>query len=400
MAKKESKEEAFNVLTEVTEYEKDEEEEARLAAKAEKKKRKQLSKEEKEAQRKINRENREKKKQKKELNKKRKRGELDEEEAEEEEKEEEDSEMQADSAKKDKKESERPAKPEKKQKVIEYGVWVGNLSYATTSDTIRDFFKECGEIIRLKCPKGNGAKNNNKGFAYVFFSTPEASAKAVALSEQKLEGRSLLIKDSENFERVDDSKPMTEVEKKEMKKQKNPPSPTLFLGNLSFDTTKESIQEHFSWAGEIRKVRLATFEDSGKCKGFAYVDYHEVEAATKAIRAPDKHNLDGRKIRVEFASAEAHMRSKPWLMRKAKKDNGSEQPEQQQQQQQQSESTEEPTFKRRKTFNKEESDHRPRERRPKKPVDSGRLKPGEALSSAQRQKPTVQEFKGTKVVFD
>ena len=230
---------------------------------------------------------------------------------------------------------------------------------------------------------------------------PEASAKAVALSEQKLEGRSLLIKDSENFERVDDSKPMTEVEKKEMKKQKNPPSPTLFLGNLSFDTTKESIQEHFSWAGEIRKVRLATFEDSGKCKGFAYVDYHEVEAATKAIRAPDKHNLDGRKIRVEFASAEAHMRSKPWLMRKAKKDNGSEQPEQQQQQQQQqSESTEEPTFKRRKTFNKEESDHRPRERRPKKPVDSGRLKPGEALSSAQRQKPTVQEFKGTKVVFD
>jgi RNA recognition motif-containing protein len=159
------------------------------------------------------------------------------------------------------------AKDEKKKKEMEYGIWVGNLSYATTLATIKDFFKECGEITRIKCPKGNGAKNYNKGFAYIFFSTPEEAAKGVAMSEKKLEGRSLLIKDSENFERADGSKAPTEAEKKEIKKQKNPPCPTLFLGNLSFDTKEESIRENFSWAGDIRKVRVATFEDSGKCKG-------------------------------------------------------------------------------------------------------------------------------------
>ncbi|KAI8098077.1 uncharacterized protein B0P05DRAFT_523312 [Gilbertella persicaria] len=382
-----AKDDAFNVLTEITDYKQDEEEAARLASKAEKKKqKKELSKEEREAQRKINRENREKKKQKKDINKKRKRGELSEDEEDENEDEE-----KPQGEKEGESEPVRPPKPEKKKKEIEYGVWVGNLAYSTTSNAIREFFKDCGEITRLKCPKGNGAKNNNKGFAYVFFSTEEASTKAIALSEQKLDGRSLLIKDSENFERADDSKPPTEVEKKAMKKQKNPPSPTLFLGNLSFDTTKQSILDQFSWAGDIRKVRVATFEDSGKCKGFAYVDYHDVESATKAIRAPDKHTLDGRKVRVEFASPEAHMRSKPWLMRKMKKDEDTpqqttEQPE-----------TEEPQPKRRKPAYDASN---PREKRPKKTQDGGRVKPGEALSSAQRQKPTVQEFKGSKIVFD
>lgn len=291
---------------------------------------------------------------------------------------------------------------------MEYGIWVGNLSYATTLATIKDFFKECGEITRIKCPKGNGAKNYNKGFAYIFFSTPEEAAKGVAMSEKKLEGRSLLIKDSENFERADGSKAPTEAEKKEIKKQKNPPCPTLFLGNLSFDTTEASIRENFGWAGDIRKVRVATFEDSGKCKGFAYVDYFEVESATKAIRAPDKHMLDGRKCRVEFGSAEAHMRSKPWLMREHKKAN---QPKSNTTDNTAPAATEEqaPSQKRQRDetggeeggyVKRQRGDADFRERRPKKPVSHERVKPGQALYAAQRQKPSVQEFKGAKTVFE
>ncbi|KAG0915616.1 hypothetical protein G6F57_000710 [Rhizopus arrhizus] len=295
----------FNVLTEMAPVAEDNAEDEKVEKK---KKKKELTEEEKEEQRKINRESREKKKLKKELNKKRKRGELVEEEKEEESKEGEEE---------DDKEAKKP-KVEKKKKEPEFGVWVGNLSYSTTVETIRNFFTDCGSITRVKCPKGNGVKNKNKGFAYIFFATAEEQAKAVAKSEQELEGRSLLIKDAENFERADGSKAPTEAEKKEIKKQKNPPCPTIFLGNLSFDTTEKSIREAFEWAGDIRKVRVATFEDSGKCKGFAYVDYHTVEAATKAIRAPDKHTFDGRKCRVEFASEEAHMRSKPWLMREKK----------------------------------------------------------------------------------
>jgi RNA recognition motif-containing protein len=145
---------------------------------------------------------------------------------------------------------------------------------------------------------------------------------------------------------------------------------------------------------------------------FAYVDYFTVESATKAIRAPDKHMLDGRKCRVEFGSAEAHMRSKPWLMREKNK---SSQP------QTNTESTTEPaaegngeeqTYRKRNRENeggeggddgyvkRQRGDADFRERRPKKPVSHERVKPGQALYAAQRQKPSVQEFKGAKTVFE
>ncbi|KAI8991227.1 hypothetical protein BDF20DRAFT_843425 [Mycotypha africana] len=416
MGKKDKKQQetddGFNVLTEITDFKKpDTEAEEKAARKAAKKaEKKKLSKEEREELRKVNRESREKKKQKKELNKKRKRGEL----VEEEEKEETAGETQpepteegqsedSDDKPKKKAKTEKP----KKEKQPEYGIWVGNLSYSTTVDSIRNFFKDCGTITRVKCPKGNGAKNNNKGFAYIFFATPEEAAKGVALSEQKLEGRALLIKDADNFERADGVQPPTEKEKKEIKKQKNPPCPTLFLGNLSFDTTEKSIREAFEWAGDIRKVRVATFEDSGKCKGFAYVDYFTVESATKAIRAPDKHNLDGRKIRVEFGSAEAHMRSKPWLVRRQKQQGSNNEnipatpasnEESTDTTGEAEKSSESNTYRKRKT---ERSDGDFREKRPKKEGRKAeRVKPGMALSTAQRQKPSVQEFQGTKVVFD
>lgn len=176
--RKEEVDDKFDVLAEITKMDVDEDEEARLAEKAERKRlRKEMTTEEKEAQRKINRENREKKKLKKELNKKRKvtntsffysqfskkclqRGEISDEEEDEDE---EPKEPKLDADGNVIEPKKRIAKEEKKKKEMEYGIWIGNLSYATTLNSIKDFFKDCGEITRIKCPKGNGAKNYNKG---------------------------------------------------------------------------------------------------------------------------------------------------------------------------------------------------------------------------------------------
>ena len=79
---------------------------------------------------------------------------------------------------------------------------------------------------------------------------------------------------------------MSKTAQKILRSQKQPPGPTLFLGNLGFETTQDSIREMLSAhrnvppAGDdaektsaqpdkwIRKIRLGTFEDSGKCKGY------------------------------------------------------------------------------------------------------------------------------------
>jgi len=55
----------------------------------------------------------------------------------------------------------------------------------------------------------------------------------------------------------------------------------------------------------IRKIRMGTFEDSGKCKGWAFVDFTSTEHATAALINPRNHTLDGRKLKVEYASPDA-----------------------------------------------------------------------------------------------
>ncbi|KAG2220116.1 hypothetical protein INT45_006144 [Circinella minor] len=370
-----------------------------------KKKAEKRAKADREEKRKLAQENRKAKKDAREKNKKRKRGEI----VSSDEEEEEEGSDNNDEGKNTKKQK---SSSTKKEKVVEFGVWVGNLAFKTTREQIIKFFSDCGTVTRLKCPSGNGKNSNNKGFAYVMFATKEEADKAVEKSEQKIDGRALLIKHSDNFERKDG------LTVKEVKKQKNPPCATLFVGNLRFDCTKEKLREAFNeCGGDIMNVRLGTFEDSGKCKGFGYVDYETVEDATLAIRATNKHIIDGQKIRVEFGSEQAYKRGRPWLQRDAARDVAKKEAranrynnnegEQQQQQEQQEHYGQREHYNNEQSYEKPEREYRRREKREKKPFSGGtsssssdkRVAPGLALSQAQRQKPTVQAFKGTKITF-
>ncbi|KAJ8658597.1 hypothetical protein O0I10_005637 [Lichtheimia ornata] len=361
-------------------------------------------------QREINREKRKAKKELKEKNKKRKRGEIpisDDEET---------------TAKdgEDKKQEDDEDEEQQTKKKKEFGVWVGNFSFNTSPEDIRKYFRRCGTVVRLVCPQGSGGKKN-KGFAYVFFVKRREAEKALELNEYPLDGRPLLIKPADDFNKQEGSKPKpiqsdttsNSSTTKPVKgaQQKNPPCPTLFLGNLPFTATAEMIQAQFESLGHIRKVRVATFEDSGKCKGFGYIDFGDLDTAVRAIRAPDKHVLDGRKIRVEYASEEAYNRGRPRKVKEREAaaaaaaaaagegGEGSNDASQEDQGETQEEHQQQEYEHRGKRRGYDHGDG-PREKRRKSNKDGGRTKPGKALSEAQRQRPTVQEFKGTKIVFD
>ncbi|GAA5896842.1 hypothetical protein JCM6882_005048 [Rhodosporidiobolus microsporus] len=324
-----------------------------------------------------------------------------------------------------------------------HGVWVGNLNFATHARELLSWFSERGlkEVTRINMPNGKRAHENNRGFAYLDFPTETDVTIAVGLSEQHLDGRKLLIKSSSDYTgrpapsaastssstpaavvHADEStlppldpsalgpaappaapgapQTLNRTARKILDRQKNPPGPTLFIGNLGFETKVEDIRDMFDrnqkraaeWApkekgkkgeksgkkpvkgkgkeeegsdeeddddekadtdrdeddsddsdddeeeeegkengaeeGEkkrekkakgkkepldfakakdagIRKVRLGTFEDSGKCKGWCFVDFHLPAQATRALLNLRNHTLNGRKLNVEFASADA-----------------------------------------------------------------------------------------------
>ncbi|KAF9741817.1 hypothetical protein PMIN02_005666 [Paraphaeosphaeria minitans] len=182
----------------------------------------------------------------------------------------------------------------------DFSVWIGNLPWSATKETLRTFLTENTEIkddeitrIHMPAPKApprpnwTDAKPTNKGFAYVDFATELAMYSAIALTETRMDRRPLLIKNSKNFEGRPD-KPKEDQHDRDTTlrggKEAKAPSKKIFVGNLGFETSKEDLEAHFGQCGAVENIHMATFEDTGKCKGFAWVTFEELDAASAAVK--------------------------------------------------------------------------------------------------------------------
>jgi len=190
---------------------------------------------------------------------------------------------------------------EDKAKRSEHGVWIGNLPFTVTPAELKQWLVDNSggvvleeSITRIKMPmnkdkaRSRGREDNkpmNKGFAYVDFDGIGAQMAAIALSENKLGYRSLLIKNSTSFEgRPKKEKTETVAEattEAELAKNTNR---KVFVGNLGFATNEDDLWSHFEKCGEIEWVKVATFEDTGKCKGYGWVKFKTPEAASWAAK--------------------------------------------------------------------------------------------------------------------
>ena len=75
----------------------------------------------------------------------------------------------------------------------------------------------------------------------------------------------------------------------------------VFVGNLPFRASKEEIEQLFSQAGTLRDVFLPTDRETGRPRGFAFVEFESDEAAAQAIEKFNGHELGGRALRVNAA---------------------------------------------------------------------------------------------------
>lgn len=218
-----------------------------------------------------------------------------------------------------------------------FGIWIGNLPFFVTKKDLQVFLTgnvdnaiSSDEITRIHLPQGPpkpGSGPQNKGFAYIDFLSANAVEKALELSEELVGGRRVLIKSSKDYQgRPEPSSKVPESTKS--------PAKRIFVGNLEFDVSKEDLEHHFEVCGPIQNVHMATFEDTGKCKGYAWVEFELLSSAEAAVRGwlevsdglakDDKENISvnanrarrlkkriwvnkmgGRKLRMEFAEDKA-----------------------------------------------------------------------------------------------
>ena len=77
-------------------------------------------------------------------------------------------------------------------------------------------------------------------------------------------------------------------------------SKKLFVGNLSFQTTENDLSSLFAQAGEVESVRIITDRDTGRSRGFGFVEISD-DNAEKAIAQFNGTQLDGRALTVNEA---------------------------------------------------------------------------------------------------
>ncbi|KAF7197799.1 RNA-binding protein rnp24 [Pseudocercospora fuligena] len=222
-------------------------------------------------------------------------------------------------------------KKEETSKRSDYGIWIGNLSFKTNKDALRRFLLDRGgidesSITRVHLPMND--RQQNKGFAYIDFSSEVVLNLALTLSENLVDGRKVLIKNAKSFEgRPEKTKADKDAAENGVVSQK-PASKRVFVGNLGFDMTRDELAEHFAQAGQVEDVFLATFEDSGKCKGFGWVTFADTEASSNAVRGfiwkksegqPDEPSESEDDVKSEDEDEKGDAKKKSKTKRKAHK---------------------------------------------------------------------------------
>jgi len=75
----------------------------------------------------------------------------------------------------------------------------------------------------------------------------------------------------------------------------------IYVGNIAYSTTEDDLREMFGAHGEVSSARVITDRDSGRSKGFGFVEMSDSESAQAAIDALNGKDLDGRTLTVNEA---------------------------------------------------------------------------------------------------
>jgi RNA recognition motif-containing protein len=75
----------------------------------------------------------------------------------------------------------------------------------------------------------------------------------------------------------------------------------IYIGNLPFSSTEDELRSVFGQHGDVESVNVITDRETGRPRGFAFVEMADAAAASSAIKALDGSELGGRNLRVNEA---------------------------------------------------------------------------------------------------
>ena len=77
----------------------------------------------------------------------------------------------------------------------------------------------------------------------------------------------------------------------------------LFIGGLPFSTSSERLREVFAQAGAVESATVVMEQDTGRSRGFGFVEMASAEEADAAVKKFNGQDMDGRRLKVEIAKS-------------------------------------------------------------------------------------------------
>jgi len=167
-------------------------------------------------------------------------------------------------------------------------IYVGNLSPHTTERELTDVFERVGRVVsvRIMMDRDTG---RSKGFGFIEMGSEEAEKAIMQLNRAELNGHPLS---------VTEARPRPEASP-----AGGPPPVRLFVGNLPYEATAAELREFFSPVGLVSAVSLPVERESGKPRGFAFIEFADRAHAEEAVRRFHNQPFKGRPLAVSEARA-------------------------------------------------------------------------------------------------
>ncbi|KAF2498651.1 RNA-binding domain-containing protein [Lophium mytilinum] len=178
-------------------------------------------------------------------------------------------------------------------------LYVGNLFFEVTEDQLRRVFSRFGSVEDVRLVKDG--KGLSRGFGYVTLGELDHATAAIEnLNQQVFEGRRMNVQYHIQRERP--------VSTFNSARQPNPPTKTLFIGNMSFEMSDKDLNDLFRDIRNVMDVRVAIDRRTGQPRGFAHADFIDVKSAQAAKDILEGKEIYGRNLRVDFSASSSQKR--------------------------------------------------------------------------------------------